>query len=270
MRLRHLAALAAGIVAALLATGLPASASNQQIAAHSSDFTWVPSHVDIHTGESVTWSNDDGPHNVCVFKPGSSGDACDEFRNGDPHLDWSSYTNSHTFTVAGTYNFFCQVHGSKTGAGMSGTVTVTADQTTTTTTTTTGTGTGTSTTPPPETQPTDTTTTPTETQRTTADTTAPSFTGKVKRKSARKSVILTFGSSEAADLEVTVTRRAPGARSFKRVGLATLKVKAGSNTVTLPRKAAGSLRRGSYRVKLVLVDAAGNRSAARSLVFKLA
>jgi hypothetical protein len=38
----------------------------------------------------------------------------------------------------------------------------------------------------------------------------------------------------------------------------------------LPRAARGSLRSGAYRVRLQLVDAAGNKSATRTLGFKLA
>jgi hypothetical protein len=40
--------------------------------------------------------------------------------------------------------------------------------------------------------------------------------------------------------------------------------------VTLPRKARGSLRRGSYKLTLQLVDAAGNRSRVVTISFKLA
>jgi hypothetical protein len=46
-------------------------------------------------------------------------------------------------------------------------------------------------------------------------------------------------------------------------------VSKGKNVVTLPRKPKGSLRSGSYKVKLQLVDAAGNKSPTRTLTFKL-
>jgi hypothetical protein len=49
-----------------------------------------------------------------------------------------------------------------------------------------------------------------------------------------------------------------------------MKVSSGANTLTVPRKAAGTLRSGSYRVKLTLVDTAGNRSLPRLFNFKLA
>jgi hypothetical protein len=40
--------------------------------------------------------------------------------------------------------------------------------------------------------------------------------------------------------------------------------------VTLPPKATAGLRNGAYRISLVLADAAGNRSPARTFTFKLA
>jgi len=250
----------AGFLLAGLIAGIPALASDKAIVATATN-TWDPANVDIDVGNTVTWSNpNSGAHNVCVYKPGSSGSSCDEFTNGVPDTDWSGRTNSHQFTTAGTYHYYCQFHGTSMG----GTITVGGSGGTTTT------GTGTSTTPPPNTQPTDTITVPTNTDTTPADTTAPAFTGKLKRRSSRTKLILDLGSSEDAELKATVFRRAPGKKSFSRVGSATVDVAKGRNKVTLPRKAAGRLRAGAYRVMLQLEDAAGNRSAKRVLVFKLA
>ena len=206
----------------------------------------------------VTWTTDGVfPHNVCVQKPGNTGTTCDEFRNGPASTDWSgNATNSHTFTTPGTYTFYCETHKS---FGMVGTITVGGDST--------GTETGTGTTPPPYTYPTDTTTTPTQTTQ--YDTVAPHFTSKPKRRASRKSLILDFGASEAGKLSAAVFRRAPGKRSFSSVGSASLKVRQGHDVVTLPRRASGRLRSGSYRVTLQLVDAAGNKSATKTLLFKL-
>jgi plastocyanin len=276
MRVRHLAPFLAGLLVAMVVAGFPALAADQAVQAGA--LSWSPANVSIQPNESVTWSNPGGGmHNVCVRSPGAS-TGCGEFRNGDPNIDWSGYTNAHTFANAGTYTFLCEYHGSI----MSGTVTVgdgggttTTDTTTTTTTTTTtsttgtGTGTGRCTTPPPSSQPTETITTPTQTEQTTVtgDKTAPAFSGKVKRRASRKALVLELGSSETATLRATVFRRAPGRRSFARVSDASLHVKQGKNVVKVPRAA---LRRGAYRVKLQLVDAAGNRSAAKTLSFKIA
>jgi plastocyanin len=270
---RALLALIAGVLAAMLVAGFPAVASNQTVAAQSNS-TWSHTSVSINVGETVTWTNPDGGfHNVCVAKPGdpaptADNSTCTEFRNGDAGADWSSYENAHMFSTAGSYQFICQIHG---GSGMTGTITVGSGGGTTTTQAT-NTQTQTQTTPaqttPTQTTPTQTQTTITESQPA-ADTTAPRFTGRLKRRSSRKALIIDLGSSEAAKLKATVSRRAPGKRTFSKVGQASVDVDEGRNVVKLPRKASGKLRTGAYKVKLVLVDAAGNSSAAKTLQFKL-
>lgn len=260
---RALLALPAGFLAAMVVTGLPASAADQSIAAQA--LSWNPDEVTIAPGEKVTWSNAQGGlHNVCVAKADADVTTCsaanNEFRNGAPDADWSTYTNTHTFNTVGEYKFYCEQHGTP----MQGRVNVMTGGTgTTTTTTTTGTAT---TTQPTTTQTgtqTGTVTTPLE------DTTAPQFVGKPKRRSSRKALILLFRSSEAGELEATVSRRPPRARRFSRVGQATVAMREGRNVVKLPRRAAGSMRKGAYRVRILLVDEAGNRSAPRTINFKL-
>lgn len=255
MRFRQLAALGVGVLAASAVAGFPASAADSTIAA--SGTQWIPSTANITVGESVTWTNSGGTHNVCVQKPGTTGDSCDEFTNGAPSSTWMSV--SHQFTVAGTYNFFCANHRS---LGMTGSITVGPSS-----------GGGT----PGNTQTTETTTLQTQTQTqtqiqtpsTSTDTTAPTFTGKIKRRAGRTSLILTFSSSEEATLGATVFRRPPSRHSFTRISQSSIHVKQGKNVVTLLRKF-GKARRGAYRVQLQLVDAAGNKSTAKTLSFKLA
>jgi plastocyanin len=264
-----LSALLAGVGVAALVTGVPALALDQTVTANAA--SWNHTQVNIAPGEQVTWSNTSATlHNVCVGKPGDTLDltptSCTEFRNADPAGHWSA---AHTFATAGSYPFICQnpAHTMMTGTVVVGTTTTTTPTTTTTTVTTT-TGTGTT---PTDTTPTQTQTTTTPTQTTSAkDTTAPSFTTAIKRRAGRGALTLTFSSSEAGRLEATVFRRAPRSRSYARVGQASMKVSSGANTLTVPRKAAGTLRSGSYRVKLTLVDTAGNRSLPRLFNFKLA
>jgi plastocyanin len=272
-----LIALLAGVGAAALVAGIPALAANPTVAAASGNH-WNPNQVNIAPGETVTWSNSTSvAHNVCVAKPGDTPDAtlgsCTEFRNGPPSMDWSvNPVNDHMFPTAGTYKFVCQMHSSMTGTVVVGTTTTTTTTTpmttgtTTTGTTTTGTGTTPTATTPTQTQ---TGTTPTQTTQA-ADTAAPRFTTAIKRRAGRKALTLTFSSSEAGRLEATVFRRAPRARSFARLGTASLKVRSGANTLTVPRNAVGGLRSGAYRVKLALVDAAGTRSPARLVILKIA
>src|SRR4051812_41059609 len=176
--MRVAALLAAGIVAALAMAGFRASASNTSVSAV--DRTgWNPAAITIHVGDSVTWSNGTPyPHNVCIASAGAAF-GCDEYRSGAPSTSWPSGEYSHAFAAAGSYSYKCELH-----PAMTGTITVQGQSAPS------GTGTGTSTYPPAETQPTDTTTTQTETQQAPIDTTAPRFTGKLKRRSSRKAVIL--------------------------------------------------------------------------------
>jgi plastocyanin len=245
-------ALTFGVVVGLAVAGLPASASNQTIAAV--DYTsWNPPDVTIQAGDFVAWKNTTGfAHNVCVRAPGAT-TGCDEYRSGDPSSPWPSEGYTHPFDNVGSYRYFCEAH-----PGMNGTITVSG----------TGTGTGTSTTPPPDTQPTDTITVPTQTQTAPVDTTAPAFVGTPRRRARRKAaLILELHSSEDATLKAGVFRRRPGGRSFTRISEAALAVEKGRNVKKLPRT---RVRSGAYRVKLQLVDGAGNKSATKTISFKIA
>jgi hypothetical protein len=102
-----------------------------------------------------------------------------------------------------------------------------------------------------------------------ADTTPPRFTGALNPQSTRRTLVVELGSSEKATLQVTVFRRLPGGRSFIRIRQVSLKLKRGRNVVTLLRSSSGALRAGSYRVRLRLVDAAGNKSFVQTLYFEL-
>jgi plastocyanin len=268
-------ALLAGFALAALVSGFPAALAADHVVTASSGPAWSPDMVTIAVNDSVTWSNPTTlDHNVCVSKPGSPQGTCDEYgpAPGLPTHPWAT-TVSHTFAVAGTYQYRCQLHTS-----MTGTVQVGPPGTTTTTTTPPPTGTGTtptSTTPAPtttqtSTTPTQTTTVPTQTTGTSADTKAPLFTGAIRKLAGRKSLKLELTTSEDATLTATVFRKPPRGRSFARVGRASLNVHTGRNRVTLPPKATAGLRNGAYRISLVLADAAGNRSPARMFTYKLA
>jgi plastocyanin len=269
MRLGLAIALVAGFVCALAIAGFPASAADQSIAAVSNT-GWNPADVSIQVNESVTWSNTTGfPHNVCVRAAGATS-GCGEYRSDAPLSSWPSGGYTHPFTADGTYQYICEQH-----PGMHGTITVGTGinppgTTGTGTGTGTNTGTGTSTTPPPDSQPTDTITVPVQTTETfpaAPDTTAPAFVGKPKRRASRRSLVIDLTSSEPGSVKATVFRRPPHGRSLTRISDASLKVKQGKNVVRLPRTT--SLRRGAYRVKLQLVDAAGNASATTTINFKI-
>jgi plastocyanin len=249
----------------------PALAADQSISATGSSpasYAWDKTDVAIAVGESVTWTNNtsSGSHSICVRRSNVSS-GCGEFGQipNPASATWPDPSQTtHQFTSDGTFTYICTVHSSV----MRGTLVVGTGENPPVDTGT-GTSTGTSTTPPPGSQPTDTATVPTQTQTVVADTTAPAFSAKPKRRASRTALIVTFSSSEDATLKAAVFRRPPRGRSFARISRRSVAVKQGKDTVTLIRKL-GKRRAGAYRVKLQLVDAAGNKSATKTLSFKIA
>jgi plastocyanin len=101
-----LAALAAGVAAG----ALPALAADQSVTA--SGFTFSPSQVTVDAGDTVTWNNAGGTHNV-VFDDGPA--------YTEPSLPSSDpWTRSRTFDDTGTFHYHCGFHG----PSMSGSVVV--------------------------------------------------------------------------------------------------------------------------------------------------
>ena len=91
----------------------PASAS-ETATVQVRNFVFDPAVVTITVGDTVTWVRVEGLHNV-LADDGS-------FTSGPPNSTWISY--SHTFTQAGSFPYYCQVHGGPGGVGMAGTVVV--------------------------------------------------------------------------------------------------------------------------------------------------
>jgi plastocyanin len=107
------AAAAAGVVAGATAGGEGATAraaANVTITAR--DFFWSPDAVTIQVGDTVTWTNAQGFHNVLL---------------GDSRLNQPGFPNDpswqpppqRTFTAPGSYTYACEVH-----PGMTGTINV--------------------------------------------------------------------------------------------------------------------------------------------------
>jgi plastocyanin len=100
------------------------------------DFSFSPSSITIHVGDTITWTNvGHQPHSATAND-----------HSFDTGILQHGQSGSHTFTTPGTYTYFCIVH-----PNMKGTVVVLANATanttttsTTTTTTTTPTATSTS------------------------------------------------------------------------------------------------------------------------------
>lgn len=76
---------------------------------------YSPKDVTISEGETVVWVLRSGTHSV------TADDGSFEQPLGS---NWSSYM--HTFDAAGSYPYYCVLHGAPGGVGMSGTVEVTS------------------------------------------------------------------------------------------------------------------------------------------------
>ena len=79
-----------------------------------SNFSFSPASITVNVGDTVHWSNSGGTHNVNA--DGGS------FINGAPSS--AAWTFDNQFNTAGAFAYYCQVHGSAGGGGMSGVVNV--------------------------------------------------------------------------------------------------------------------------------------------------
>ena len=95
-------------IAALMVA--PASAADETVTAQPSQ-VWAPDEVTIDMGDTVTWRNAGGFHNV-EFDDGSFRDPAEP--------DTSAWTAERTFDAPGTFRYHCGFHGS----AMSGVVRV--------------------------------------------------------------------------------------------------------------------------------------------------
>ncbi len=69
------------------------------------NFTFTPNNIQVKTGQSVTWTNDDTTAHTITSDNGT-------FDSGNVGQNGSF---SFTFTKAGTYNYHCAIHPSMTG-----------------------------------------------------------------------------------------------------------------------------------------------------------
>ena len=98
----------------LAALAAPAWGATFNVTVGGSSTVFTPSTLNIHAGDTVTWHNAGGFHNVLA----------DDSSFGTS-VSSSAWTFSHTFDSAGTFGYFCEQHGSP-GAGMFGTIHVAA------------------------------------------------------------------------------------------------------------------------------------------------
>jgi plastocyanin len=99
-------------LAVLLLAAMPAMAATVNVAVGGASFSYSPQEVHIHPGDTVTWTNAGGGHNV----------AADDGSFSNP-IATNAWTLSHTYNAVGRFGYHCDAHGSP-GFGMFGTVVV--------------------------------------------------------------------------------------------------------------------------------------------------
>jgi len=94
-----------GALVMLMAGGVQQAATVDGKQVMVDNFSFTPAMATVPVGTTVTWTNhDDIPHNV----------VSPERRFKSPVLD-TDEVFSHTFDVAGTYQYYCSIHPRMTG-----------------------------------------------------------------------------------------------------------------------------------------------------------
>jgi plastocyanin len=196
----------------------PAQAADETVHATPSN-TWSPSSVTINVGDTVTWVNDGGFHNV-RFEDGFE-------EPSEPSPTWSSNPR-RTFSAAGNYRYVCEQHQST----MIGRVIVQDTMQP----------------PPPGGEPPDTTPPDIDDLRIVPST----FCNKKTKRCPKVGARIRFTLSEDATIAGRVLRRSDG----KRVGKLSISATSGQNEFSYSGK---GLALGRYRLELTPKDAAGNK-----------
>src|ERR1700722_779405 len=92
-----------------------ALAVDHMVTAGGSANVFTPKSLTINAGDSVTFVNGGGFHNVVADD--------NSFTSGAPSDSW---TLTQAFPNAGTFPFYCEIHGGPGGVGMSGSIVVNA------------------------------------------------------------------------------------------------------------------------------------------------
>ena len=122
--------LAAPVVAAGLLALLPTAAPAATVDVNIADNAFQPNELIVDAGDTVRWTQTGTRPHTVTADDGSF----DSSPAGSPNLSQGS-TFSQAFASAGTFRYYCKIHGGPGGVGMSGTITVRAQVTTTTSTT---------------------------------------------------------------------------------------------------------------------------------------
>ena len=249
-----------------------ALAADQSVTATPSN-EFVDANAAVNVGDTVTWTNSGGFHNV-KFDDGSFE------QPASPQSD--NWTTSRTFNSVGTFRYYCELHGAVNGVGMSGTVTVNPG------------GTAPSPGPPggPPPTPSPPTTAPPAPDMTAAVVSRFSTSRRAFRVGSgrRAGSAFRFRLSEAASVRISIIRLVAGrrvggkcrkpsrrnrgrprcTRSLSVASLIHRNRTAGANRIAFSgRIGRRTLRPGSYRATIRTTDAAGNRSQPKSTSFRI-
>ena len=168
------------------------------------------------------------PHNVHFMQDNAklSGNA-----DGSPLA--AAWSKSRTFADAGTFRYYCDVHGAPDGSGMAGTVTVT--------------GAAGAMTPM-------------------AQGGAPILSGRV---SGGMILRLVLKSSEAATFRAVVQQRSKSTGRLRRIGTIRRMLQAGTNRLRVRTVAGKKLTAGRYRLVGRAIDSDGQKSASLTRAFTI-
>jgi plastocyanin len=97
----------------LLLPAVPAGAANQTVVA--TDKVFTPADVTVAPGDTVTWTNGGGEHNVHFD---------DNSFDMPAAPDSTSWSVSRSFDTVGVFRYYCELHGGPNGIDMSGAVSV--------------------------------------------------------------------------------------------------------------------------------------------------
>jgi plastocyanin len=240
-------AFAGGLAAAVVP---PSLGANQTVTAEQT-LEFKEKTVTIAPGESVTWTNAGGFHNV-KFDDGSFE------QPAEPQNDWPQPV-TRTFTTPGTFTYYCEAHKD---SGMTGTVVVTPASTTTPTTPTQpGPGPG----GPPTGK--------------YGDKVAPKLTlggARAQRLSRHRALVISVRVNERATVTARGRVSVPGSSRVLSFKKARRSLAAGAHArlkLRLPRKARSAVRsaltggkRLRARVTIVATDPSGNQRTARRTI----
>ena len=103
---------------------VPVSAANFTVLVGGQTLIFSPATLTINVGDTVTFTNAGGFHNVSAnsgaFRCAAG---CDGVGAGSGNLSAAAWSSTVVFNTAGSFGYFCELHGAP-GSGMSGSITV--------------------------------------------------------------------------------------------------------------------------------------------------